>query len=166
VKPPASTSARALSRALVPRDTWDKLLDRSAQGLTQAVTRSLSSKGTAVPDDLSTSIRRELGGALHYEDAVESQAQALDRRFTRPEMESAARFYGSAVGKKLLERLPEAQGEVGDELQGQLASVVPGILHKLAPGAFHEGGSQAATPEAGAPPASGAAEGTGSSTTR
>ncbi len=134
-----SSEARALSRSLVPRQTWDRLIDRSAQGLSEAVSRSLANKGAKVPDSLQGDIRRELAQNMKYEDAVDAQAQALEKRFTTEEMDSAARFYGSPVGKKMLERLPEAQSEVGSHLQEQLAMVVPEILHRVAPEAIEPG---------------------------
>ncbi len=155
---PPSTQARTLSRTLVPKRTWDRLLDRSAEGLTEAVSRSLTTKGARVPSGLHESIRRELGHSMKYEAAVDTQAQALQKRFTADEMDSAAKFYQSPVGQKMLQRLPEAQSEVGDALQEKLAVVVPDILHRLAPGAMEppgEGanpGPQAATPPSSASP--------------
>ncbi len=166
-KPSASSShqALALSRALVPKETWDRLLDRSAQGLSEAVSRSLATKGAKVPTDLQGSIRRELSQSLKYEGAVDTQAQALQKRFTPDEMDAAAKFYGSPVGQKVLQRLPEAQSEVGDALQEQLATVVPDIVHRVAPDAMSPGG--AAGPQAGAPSAgeaSAPSQGTGTTT--
>lgn len=149
---PPSSHARALSRVLVPRRTWDRLLDRSAQGLSEAVSRSLTTKGAKVPNGLQGDIRKQLGESMKYEAAVDAQAQALQKRFTPEELDNAARFYGSPVGKKMLERLPEAQSEVGDKLQEQLAMVVPEILHRVAPDALgpstpdQDAGSQASPP--------------------
>ncbi len=163
---PPSNQARALSRVLVPKQTWDRLLDRSAEGLTEAVSRSLSTKGAKVPTGLHENIRRELGQKMKYESAVDTQAHALQKRFSADEMDSAAKFYGSAVGQKMLQRLPEAQSEVGDQLQEQLAVVVPDILHRVAPGAMEapaQGagpGPQASTPGAPSSP-SDSQQGTG-----
>lgn len=154
-----SRQARALSRALVPKQTWDRLLDRSADGLSEAVSHSLSTKGAKVPNGLHDNIRRELGQSMKYESAVDTQAQALQKRFTSDEMDSAAKFYGSPVGQKMLQRLPEAQSEVGDVLQQQLAVVVPDILHRVAPGAMEPGGQEASPPSASSP--SSGTEGTG-----
>ena len=162
---PSSRKALALSRALVPKQTWDRLLDRSAEGLSQAVSRSLSTKGAKVPDDLKGSIRRELGQSLKYDSAVDTQAQALQKRFTPDELDTAAKFYGSQVGQKMLQRLPEAQSEVGDALQEQLASLVPEIVHRVAPDAMSGmaggAGPQDGAPSDGAPSAP--SEGTGNS---
>lgn len=150
-----STQARALSRALVPKRTWDRLLDRSAEGLTEAVSRSLSTKGAKVPTGLHENIRRELGQSMKYESAVDTQAHALQKRFTEDEMDSAAKFYQSPVGQKMLQHLPEAQSEVGDALQEQLAVVVPDILHRVAPGAMEpSGGGANGGPQAATPPSS------------
>jgi hypothetical protein len=161
---PPSSQARALSRALVPKQTWDRLLDRSAEGLSAAVSRSLTTKGAKVPSGLQGNIRRELGQSMKYESAIDTQAQALQKRFTTEEMDSAARFYGSPTGQKMLQHLPEAQSEVGDALQEQLAVVVPEILHRVAPDAMTPTGEDAG-PQRGAPSASSPApqtEGTGS----
>jgi hypothetical protein len=157
---PASHQALAMSRALVPKQTWDRLLDRSAEGLSKAVSRSLASKGSKVPDDLQGSIRRELAQNMKYDSAVDTQAQALQKRFTQQEMESAAKFYASPVGKKVLQQLPDAQSEVGDQLQSQLAMVVPEIIHRVAPDAVNPGGpSDGSAPQDGAPSAGSPAPG-------
>ncbi|HET6436812.1 MAG TPA: DUF2059 domain-containing protein [Anaeromyxobacter sp.] len=95
-----------------------------------------------MPGDLQGNIRRELGKSMQYEAAMEAQARALDKRFTRPELDTAARFYGSPLGQKMLEQLPDAQGEVGEQLQAQLAMVVPDILHRVAPDALSEAGAE------------------------
>jgi hypothetical protein len=144
--PPASSQALALSRALVPKQTWDRLLDRSAEGLSQAVSRSLTTKGAKVPDGLQGNIRRELGQSMKYDSAVDTQAQALQKRFTAQEMDTAARFYSSPVGQKVLQQLPEAQSEVGDQLQQQLATVVPEIIHRVAPDAVSSVGPSDGSP--------------------
>lgn len=143
-----SAQARALSRALVTRQSWDQLLDRSADGLSQAVSRSLATKGEAIPDGLRDDLRRELARTMNYDEAVDTQAHALQKRFTVGELERAAAFYGSPVGKKMLDQLPEAQTEVGTQLQQQLAMEVPDILHRVAPGALEAGTGEGA-PEPG-----------------
>jgi hypothetical protein len=143
--------ARALSRALVPETNWERLLDRSADGLSEAVSRSLIAKGEKVPDDLTSNLRKELGKDLKYGEAIDAQAQALDKRFTGDELKKATAFYSSPLGKKMLDRLPEAQSEVGDQLQERLASVVPGILQRVAPSAIGSGSTD--------PGASGTGEG-------
>jgi hypothetical protein len=139
-KPP-SEQARALSRALVPEPNWDRLLDRSADGLSEAVSRSLMAKGEKVPENLTSDIRKELGKDMKYAEAVDTQALALEKRFTGDEMKKATDFYRSPLGKKMLDRLPEAQSEVGDRLQERLATVVPGILERVAPSAVGGGGA-------------------------
>lgn len=151
--PSPSRQGRELSRALVPQKTWENLLDRSSEGLSSAVSRSLSAKGEKVPGDLQSTIRKELSRSLTYEQAVDAQASALQKRFTPDELEKAARFYESPLGKKMLDRLPEAQGEVGDQLQERLASVVPDIIHKVAPSAME--GSGAAPPRPSPPSGTG-----------
>jgi hypothetical protein len=149
-KPPTE-QARALSRALVPEPNWERLLDRSADGLSEAVSRSLAAKGEKVPDDLKANLRKELGKDMKYGEAIDAQAQALDKRFTGDELKKATAFYESPLGKKMLDRLPEAQSEVGDKLQERLATVVPGILQRVAPSAIGGG--------PGDPGASGTGEG-------
>ena len=139
-KPP-SEQARALSRALVPEPNWERLLDRSADGLSEAVSRSLEAKGEKVPQNLASDLRKELGKDMKYADAVDAQALALEKRFTGDEMKKATDFYRSPLGKKMLDRLPEAQSEVGDRLQERLATVVPGILERVAPSAVGGGGA-------------------------
>lgn len=146
-KPP-SEQARALSRALVPEPNWDRLLDRSADGLSEAVSRSLTAKGEKVPENLTSDIRKELGKDMKYAEAVDTQALALEKRFTGDEMKKATAFYLSPLGKKMLDRLPEAQSEVGDRLQERLATVVPGILERVAPSAVG-GGRSGDEPDAG-----------------
>lgn len=155
--PTPSTQGRQLSRALVSQKTWDTLLDRSAEGLSSAVARSLSAKGEKVPADLQATIRTELGKSMKYEEAVDAQATALQKRFSPAELEQATRFYDSALGKKMLTELPAAQGEVGDQLQERLTAVVPDIIHRVAPGAM---GGAGAPGKPGAPP-TGTGGGTG-----
>ncbi len=158
---PPSSQARAMSRALVPKQTWDRLLDRSAQGLSAAVSRSLAGKGSKVPNDLQGSIRRELAQNMKYDSAIDTQAQALQKRFTPQEMETAARFYSSPVGQKVLQQLPEAQTEVGSQLQEQLATVVPEIVQRVAPDAASPGGADGGpVPQGGAPSAGSRVPGT------
>jgi hypothetical protein len=158
--PAPSTQGRQLSRALVSQKTWNSLLDRSAEGLSSAVSRSLTAKGEKVPADLQATIRTELGKSMRYEEAVDAQATALQKRFSPAELEQAAKFYDSALGKKMLTELPAAQGEVGDQLQERLTSVVPEIIHRVAPGAMGGSGSPATPGKPGAPP-TGTGGGTG-----
>ena len=153
-KPAAHPSGQALamSRALVPKEIWERLLDRSSEGLSEAVSRSLTNKGSKVPSDLRGSIRRELSRNLKYDSAVNTQAQELQKRFTQQEMESAAKFYSSPVGQKVLQQLPEAQTEVGNQLQEQLATVVPEIIQRVAPEVASPGGQgDSSLPQDGAP---------------
>ncbi len=153
--PAPSRQGRDLSRALVPQKTWDSLLDRSAEGLSSAVSRSLAAKGEKAPEGLQGTIRKELARSMSYEAAVDAQAQALQKRFSTGELEEATRFYQSPVGKKMLDQLPAAQGEVGDQLQERLAAVVPDIIHKVAPSAMegaHGGGASPGAPGAASPP--------------
>jgi hypothetical protein len=138
-----SEPARALSRALVPEPNWERLLDRSAEGLSDAVARSLMAKGEKVPGDLQATLRRELAKDLKYAEAIEAQAQALEKRFTGDELKKATAFYSSPLGKKMLDRLPDAQSEVGGQLQERLASVVPRILERVAPSAVGGAGPDA-----------------------
>jgi len=156
-KPPTE-QARALSRALVPQPNWERLLDRSADGLSEAVSRSLAAKGEKVPDDLKANLRKELGKDLKYGEAIDAQAQALDKRFTGEELKKATAFYSSPLGKKMLDRLPEAQSEVGDQLQERLATVVPGILQRVAPSAIGGGPTDPGASGTGEGPAEGELE--------
>ncbi len=156
-KPPTE-QARALSRALVPKTNWERLLDRSADGLSEAVSRSLIAKGEEVPNDLTANLRKELGKDLRYGEAIDAQAQALDKRFTGDELKQATAFYSSPLGKKMLDRLPEAQSEVGDRLQERLASVVPGILQRVAPSAIGGGPADPGASGTGEGPAEDPAE--------
>lgn len=142
-----SEQARALSRALVPQTNWERLLDRSADGLSDAVSRSLVAKGEKVPDDLKANLRKELGRDMKYNEAIDAQAQALDKRFTGDELQRATAFYASPLGRKMLDRLPEAQSEVGEQLQERLATVVPGILQRVAPSAIGGGPGASGTGE-------------------
>jgi hypothetical protein len=133
---PAPAAAQELARALLPQQEWDRLLDRYASTLSGQVSESLLGRGEKVPDDLQGSIRRELGQRIEYKQMVEAQAQALAGQFTAEELKRTAAFYASPVGKKVLDKLPEAQAQVGEDLQARLATAVPQIVQRLAPKAL------------------------------
>jgi hypothetical protein len=132
----ASPTARALSRALLPERQWDRLLDSYASRLSGHVSQALASRGEKVPDGLDARIRTELGERLQYEQTVEAQAKALSSQFSPDELKKIVAFYSSPAGKKVVEKLPEAQAETGEELQERLATAVPEILERVAPGAL------------------------------
>jgi hypothetical protein len=166
---PAPRAAQVLARALVSNEDWNRVLDQYANGLAGHVAQSLSARGDTVPDDLQTSIRKELGHELPYDHVVDKQAQALAKQLSPGELEQAATFYASATGKKVVEAVPQAQSELGQDLQERLASAVPQIVKRVAPRALApdgEGGSRppAADGPSGATPGSsrsGAAGGAG-----
>ena len=133
---PVPPAAKDLSRLLVSQQRWDQLLDRYAAALSGQVSKALSSKGEPVPADLQTSMRKQLGDRLPYQQTVETQAQALARQFTPDELRKIADFYATPTGKKLLDRLPEAQNEVGQQLESELAIAVPEIVKSVAPKAL------------------------------
>jgi hypothetical protein len=133
---PAPPAARELSRALLPPQQWDRLLDSYASSLSGHVSQALLSRGEKVPDGLQARIRTELGERLRYEQTVEDQAKALSSQLTPDELKRAVAFYTTPAGKKVVEKLPEAQAETGEELQQRLATAVPEILQRVAPGAL------------------------------
>jgi hypothetical protein len=134
--PAASPIARELSRALLPQREWDRLLDSYASSLSEQVSRALLSRGETVPDGLQAEIRSELGDRLRYEQTVDAQAQALAGQLSADELKKAAAFYATPAGKKVVEKLPEAQAETGEDLQQRLATAVPEILQRVAPSAL------------------------------
>jgi hypothetical protein len=132
--PPAA--ARDLARALLSEERWNKLLDGYAASLSEQVARALQGKGEQVPDGLQPRIREELGERLQYQQTIESQAQALAAEFTADELKKTASFYATPAGRKVLERLPEAQATVSRELQARLSTAVPELLQEVAPKAL------------------------------
>ena len=152
---PVPTAAKDLSRLLVSQQRWEQLLDRYAAALTGQVSKTLSSKGEPVPSDLQNTMRKQLGDRMPYQKTVDTQAQALAKQFTPDELKKIAEFYGTPTGKKLLDRLPEAQNEVGQQLESQLAVAVPDIVQKVAPKALPSPGERSGTGSSEAPPPSG-----------
>jgi hypothetical protein len=157
-KPPAA--ATDLAKALLTSEQWGKILDSYASSLSGQVSQSLMANGEKVPDDLRPKIRAELEKALPYRETVDAQAQALSKELTPDELKKTATFYKSPLGKKVLDRLPEAQSSVAKQLQTKLATAVPDIVNRVAPNAMkgspHGGpapGAQA--PQGGNPPVQG-----------
>jgi hypothetical protein len=146
-KPPAAASD--LARALLTSEQWEKILDSYASSLSSQVSQSLLASGEKVPDDLRDRIRAELGKSMPYQATVDAQAEALSRQLTPDELKKTAAFYKSDLGKKVLDRLPEAQSVVARQLQTKLASAVPEIVNKVAPKAMQ------GSPHGGGPPAQG-----------
>jgi hypothetical protein len=129
-------AARDLARALLPEQRWDRLLDGYASSLSAQVSQALQGRGEPVPDDLQGKLRSELGERLRYEQTIEVQAQALAGQLSPGELKRAAEFYSTPAGKKVVEKLPEAQAEAGRELQERLTKAVPEILQRVAPKAL------------------------------
>jgi hypothetical protein len=154
-KPPPA-AANDLARALLTPEQWGKVLDGYAGSLSGQVTQALAASGEKPPEDLRAKIRAELEKALPYQQTVKAQAEALSKELTPDELRKTANFYSSPLGKKVLERLPEAQSAAAQQLQGQLATAVPDIVNRLAPKALsspHGGGGGA--PGGSSPPAQG-----------
>ena len=150
---PVPSAAKDLSRLLVSQQRWEQLLDRYAAALSGQVSKTLASKGEPVPSDLQTNVRKQLGEKMPYQQTVDTQAQALAKQFTPDELKQISQFYATPAGKKLLDRLPEAQTEVGQQLESQLAVAVPEIVQRVAPKALPSqqersgtGSSEAPTP--------------------
>ena len=152
-RPPAA--ANDLAKALLTSEQWGKVLDSYASSLASQVSQALLAKGEKVPDNLRGNLRTELEKTLPYQQTVQAQAEALAKELTPDELKRTAAFYGSPRGRKVLEKLPEAQSEVAQELQGRLSTAVPEIVNRLAPKALSGG--------AGAAGSSGPSSGTGSS---
>jgi hypothetical protein len=157
-KPGATGAPRAahdLARALLPEQRWDRLLDGYASSLSSQVAQALLARGEQVPDDLQGRIRTELGERLRYQQTIDSHAQALASEFTADELKRTVEFYASPAGKKMLEKLPEAQAAVGQELQARLDTAVPEILQRVAPEvlASPEGAESGGTDPKTEPPA-------------
>jgi hypothetical protein len=133
---PVPSAAKDLSRLLVSQQRWEQLLDRYAAALSGQVSKTLASKGEPVPSDLQTTVRKQLGEKMPYQRTVDTQAQALAKQFTPDELKQISQFYATPAGKKLLDRLPEAQTEVGQQLESQLAVAVPEIVQRVAPKAL------------------------------
>jgi hypothetical protein len=134
-KPP-SPAARDLARALLTQEQWNKVLDSYASSLAGQISQALLSSGEKVPDDLKGKLRSELNKTLPYQTTIDAQAQALARELTPDELKRTAQFYSSPLGRKVLEKLPEAQSSVAQELQGRLATAVPEIVNRIAPKAM------------------------------
>ena len=148
---PAATPsgpASELARALLTQEQWSKVLDSYASSLAGQVSEALLSRGEKVPDDLRPKLRGELDRALPYQQTVQAQAEALSKALTPDELKRTAAFYRSPLGRKVLERLPDAQSAAAQQLQGRLATAVPEIVNRVAPKAM-----------ASAPPAGGGAPG-------
>lgn len=145
---PSPRAAQVLARALVSNEDWDRVLDQYANGLAGNVAQSLSARGDTVPDDLQTAIRKELGHELPYDHVVDKQAQALAKQLSPRELEQAASFYSSATGKKVVEAVPQAQSELGQDLQERLSTAVPQIVKRVAPRALAPDGAGGEKPPA------------------
>jgi hypothetical protein len=124
------------------------VLDSYASSLAGQVSEALLARGEKIPDDLRPKLRAELGRALPYQQTVQAQAEALSKELTPDELKKTAAFYRSPLGRKVLERLPEAQSSVAQQLQGRLATAVPDIVTRVAPQAM-----------AGKPPPGGGTDG-------
>lgn len=154
--PPAATE---LARALLTKEQWGKVLDSYAQSLTGQISQALLAAGEKVPDDLRSKLRGELDKALPYQQTVDAQAAALAKQLTPDELKKTATFYASPLGRKVLEKLPEAQSTVAQQLQARLATAVPEIVNRLAPKAMAGSphGAPGAAPGGGPGPSGGGA---------
>jgi len=148
--PPAA--ARQISRALLPQEKWDHLLDSYAASLTRQLQGMAASSGGSAPQDLEDQLRAQLRDEMKYQDTVDIQAQAIARKLSGAELQQAARFYQSPAGKKLVDGLPDVQSEVSEQLQQKLASAVPRIVKRVAPDAMPKSGAPPSEPS---PPAQG-----------
>lgn len=133
-RPPAAASE--LARALLSREQWNKVLDTYAGSLTGQISQALQASGEKVPDDLRAQLRGELDRAIPYQQTVDAQAAQLAKALSPDELRKTASFYGSPLGKKVLEKLPEVQTAVAQQLQAKLATTVPEIINRLAPKAM------------------------------
>lgn len=134
-KPPPA-AASDLARALLTAEQWAKVLDGYASSLASQIAQALQAKGEKAPDDLHGKLRAELERTLPYQQTVQAQAEALSRELTPDELRKTATFYGSPLGRKVLDKLPDAQSQVAQQLQGTLATAVPEIVNRLAPSAM------------------------------
>jgi hypothetical protein len=156
-KPPAA--ANDLARALLTSEQWGKVLDSYASSLAGQISQALLAKGEKVPDDLRGKLRGELEKTLPYQQTVQAQAEALAQQLSADELRRTATFYGSPLGRKVLDKLPEAQSQVAQELQGKLATAVPDIVNRLAPSAMTPGAPGASGGKAGGTGSGGRPEG-------
>jgi hypothetical protein len=159
-KPPPAASD--LARALLTNEQWGKVLDSYASSLAGQLSQALLAKGEKVPDDLRPRLRAELEKVLPYQQTVQAQAEALARTLTPDELRRTASFYGSPLGRKVLDKLPEAQSEVAQQLQGRLSTAVPEIVNRLAPKAIAGppgGGAAGGAPDHGTGSSGGAEHG-------
>jgi hypothetical protein len=131
--PAAAPAARGLAQALTTQDAWDDILDGYANGLAGQISGALSATGKEAPPDLGDEVRRELGEAVSYDQAVDMQARALSGRFSADELRTLETFYRSGPGRKLLDALPEIASQVNDELRARLSERVPAIVERHAP---------------------------------
>jgi hypothetical protein len=150
---PPPPEANDLARALLSQAQWSRILDSYATSLSGQITQVLTSKGQTPPEGLRPRLRAELEKALPYDETVKAQAEALSRQLTPAELKKTANFYGSPLGKKVLDRLPEAQAQVAEKLETRLQTAVPDIVNRVAPQAL------AARPGTGKPPQSGTGAG-------
>jgi hypothetical protein len=144
--PVVAPAARGLAQALTTREAWDDILDGYANGLSGQIAGALSATGKEAPPELREEVRRELGEAVSYDQAVDMQARALAGRFSSDELRTLETFYRSGPGRKLLDALPEIASQVNDELRARLSERVPGIVERHAPSiaAAPEGDADAA----------------------
>lgn len=155
-KPPAA--ATDLARALLTADQWGKVLEGYASSLAGQISQALLAAGEKVPDDLKGKLRGELEKTLPYQQTLQAQAEALAGKLTPDELRKAAAFYGSPLGRKVLDQLPQAQSAVAQQLQARLATAVPEIVTRLAPKAMQ------GSPHGGGPGAAGTGSGSGGAT--
>jgi hypothetical protein len=100
-----------LARLALPRANWDEMLVGVGQQVVVALQQRADQKGVCLAPDFGKRVSASFAASMPYEEAIQFQAELLQKKFTQAELNDILAFYRSPTGAKAIRLMPEVMNE-------------------------------------------------------
>jgi uncharacterized protein len=118
--------ALELTRLVVPKETYDAMLDQMMTNLMASMTQA----GAKISAKDAGKLKDAVAEVIPYDEMVQWNTEIYASKFTADELKELIKFYNSPVGKKAAKILPEITGEVGKKTGQIVMQRLPAALKK------------------------------------
>jgi uncharacterized protein len=127
---PAASLPVELSRLVLPRESWDRMMVQSADQVLDMIVSSSQGKVQLTPA-LRDRVRRDFAAVVSYAEMIDLQAGLLAKHYTDAEVRELLAFYRTPLGQKAIRIMPDVSADVNGQLQVTLQQKLPALIQGL-----------------------------------
>lgn len=126
-----SSVAAKLSRIMLPKSTWDQMLEAIEASQLQMIEQVARGADAEAGKKAMAKARESIARIMPYEEMIDLQAGLLAKYYTAAELQELVKFYGSPLGKKSLQLAPEMMKDVMGVLQERMMRELPRLTNEI-----------------------------------